>query len=224
MAVPADEELDMIISENIADLVTALSKAQGSMESAAKGSLNPYFKSRYADLASIREAIREPLAENGLSVVQGLRTVNGALEVETVLFHNSGQSIREVLSLPLPRPDPQSIGSCASYGRRYGLMAMLGLAAEDDDGNAATASANGSKSAPGVTGPVSPAQAEEIRQAIVEVAADLPRFLKAFNIERIDELPRNRHAEAMRMLDMKRQQNKPPHVFIDPETGETVMT
>ena len=61
-------------------------------------------------------------------------------------------------------------------------MAMLGLAAEDDDGNAATASANGKGAAPGVTGPVSTAQAEEIRQAIVETAADLPRFLATFGI------------------------------------------
>jgi hypothetical protein len=214
----------MIISENIAELVTALAKAQGKIENAAKTATNPHFRSSYATLADIREAIREPLAENGLSIVQGLRTVNGGIEVETVLFHASGQFIRETLAMQAGRGTPQDIGSASSYARRYGVMAMLGLAAEDDDGNAATASANGSKSAPGADGPVTPAQAEEIKQTIVEVAADLPRFLKAFGIEQIEQMPRRRHAEAMRMLDMKRQQNKPPHIFVDPETGETVMT
>jgi ERF superfamily len=196
----------MIISENIAELVTALAKAQGAIENASKGAVNPHFKSSYATLADIREAIREPLAENGLSIVQGLRTVNGGIEVETVLFHASGQSIRETLAMQAGRGTPQDIGSASSYARRYGVMAMLGLAAEDDDGNAATASTNGKGAAPGPTGPISPAQAEEVRQAIVEVAADLPRFLKTFAIEKIEEMPAARFAEAMHKLDLKRQQ------------------
>jgi hypothetical protein len=195
----------MIISESISELVTALAKAQGAIENASKSSLNPHFKSSYADLASIREAIREPLAENGLSIVQGLRTGQGALEVETILFHNSGQSIRETLTVPLGRPDPQSMGSAATYGRRYALMALLGLASEDDDGNAATASANG-KSAPGAIGPISPAQAEEIKMDIIHSGADLARFLKTFGISRIEEMPAGRFAEAKHKLDLKLQQ------------------
>lgn len=196
----------MIISENISELVTALAKAQGAIENATKASVNPHFKSNYADLASIREAIRAPLSENGLSIVQGLRTVQGALEVETVLFHNSGQSIREVLTVPLGRPDPQSMGSAATYGRRYALMALLGLASEDDDGNAATAAANGSKRPPEPVGPISPAQVDEIKMDIVRSGADLPRFLKTFGIERIEDMPAARFSEAMHKLAMKLEQ------------------
>jgi hypothetical protein len=196
----------MIISENIAELVTALAKAQGAIENASKSSINPHFKSSYADLASIREAIREPLSENGLSIVQGLRTGQGALEVETILFHNSGQSIRETLTVPLGRPDPQSMGSAATYGRRYALMALLGLASEDDDGNAATAAANGKGAAPGTTGPISPAQAEEIKMDIIHSGADLPRFLRTFGIEKIEEMPAARFAEAKHKLALKLEQ------------------
>jgi ERF superfamily len=197
---------EMIISENISELVTALAKAQGAIENAAKSSLNIHFKSAYATLSDIREATREPLATNGLSIVQGLRTVQGAIEVETILFHNSGQSIRETLAVPLGRPDPQSMGSAATYGRKYALMAMLGLAAEDDDGNAATAAANGKGAAPSVTGPISPAQAEEIKMDIIHSGADLPRFLRTFGIEKIEEMPAARFAEAKHKLELKLQQ------------------
>jgi len=129
----------MIISGEISELATALAKAQGAMDSATKGNLNPHFKSRYADLAAVRDAMREPFAANGLSVVQGLRTVQGGIEVETVLFHASGQSIRETLMVPVARMDAQGLGSGATYGRRYALMSMIGLASEDDDGNAVSA-------------------------------------------------------------------------------------
>jgi hypothetical protein len=99
----------------------------------------------------------------------------------------------------------QAFGSASTYARRYQTSAYFNLAAEDedDDGNAATASANGSKSAPGVTGPISPAQAEEIKMDIIHSGADLPRFLKTFSISRIEEMPAARFAEAKHKLEQK---------------------
>ena len=199
----------MIISSEISELATALAEAQGAMESATKGNVNPHFKSRYADLAAVREAIREPLSVNGLSVVQGLRTVTNGIEVETILLHSSGQSIRETLMVPTPRFDAQGLGSAATYGRRYALMSLIGLASEDDDGNAATGTGGKPVLQPVETGTITEEQAAAIKSKIVEAAADLPRFLKTYNVERIEDMPASSFAGAMRKLEAKIAQNQP---------------
>ena len=121
----------------IADLAAALCKAQAQMEGAKKDATNPHFKTKYADLAAVWEAIREPLTSNGLSIVQLLRDVQNGVEVETILLHSSGQQISAVLAMPASKQDAQGYGSAATYARRYALMAMVGVAPEDDDGNAA---------------------------------------------------------------------------------------
>lgn len=127
----------MAARPSIADLAAALCKAQAQMEGAKKDANNPHFKSKYADLASVWDAIRAPLTSNGLSVVQLLRSIQGGVEVETILMHASGQQISDVFAVPATKNDAQGYGSAATYARRYALMAMVGVAPEDDDGNAA---------------------------------------------------------------------------------------
>ncbi len=128
-------------SEMINELATALSKAQGQMSGAKKDSENPHFRSKYADLASVREACWKPLTDNGLSVLQSprLTVVNSAFvaEVETTLMHTSGQFITDTIGVPLTKADAQGLGSAVTYARRYALSAFAGIAPEDDDGNAA---------------------------------------------------------------------------------------
>jgi hypothetical protein len=141
----------MHCTASIANLAAALAIAQGQIDAASKGSVNPYFKSKYADLNALREAIREPLAANGLSIMQFASTHNDSVSVETVLAHSSGEYVSNTLSLPVGRKfdkegnplplDVQSIGSAITYARRYALSAILSLAADDDDGNAAVGSA-----------------------------------------------------------------------------------
>ena len=126
----------MKMSDTIAELATALSIAQGQIDDAAKSSKNTFFNSRYADLSSVRAAIRQPFADNGLSVVQFPRTVTGGVEVETMLLHTSGEFMAETLFMPV-KHEPHPIGSGISYARRYALMSIANLAADDDDGNAA---------------------------------------------------------------------------------------
>jgi len=127
----------MLASDEIHELATALSKAQGEIEDAAKGAENPYFKSKYADLAAVRGVIREPLAKHGLAIVQNPATVQGGVEVETILLHSSGQFMSSKLFMPVAKSDAQGIGSAITYARRYSLLSILCLATEDDDGNAA---------------------------------------------------------------------------------------
>jgi len=127
----------MKMSESIAALATALSKAQSQIDDASKTGLNPAFKSKYADLASVRAAIREPLAVNDLAVVQGPRRADGGVEVETMIIHKSGEWISEAVFIPINKWDAHGTGSGITYGRRYGLMSLLCIATDDDDGNAA---------------------------------------------------------------------------------------
>ena len=126
-------------SESIKELACALAKAQSAMRGAVKDSENPHFRSKYADLASVWEACRAALGENGLSIVQAPRTVEGGVEVETMLLHQSGEWISESLAIPVSKQDAQGFGSALTYCRRYGLSSIVGIAPEDDDGNAASA-------------------------------------------------------------------------------------
>jgi hypothetical protein len=125
-------------SESLGKLAEALAKAQLAMGNAAKDSTNPHFKSRYADLASVREAVLPHLAANGIAVIQ--RIVSQAKEgvaVSTMLVHSSGEWVKDHCWLPVTKSDAQGFGSAITYARRYSLAAVAGIAAEDDDGNAA---------------------------------------------------------------------------------------
>ena len=131
-------EYVMMQSPTIAKLGDALSKAQAAMKPAKKDAENPFFKSHYADLSSVWEAIRGPLSANGLAVAQ-MPTVgpDGVQRLRTLLIHSSGEWIGSDLDMKPVKNDPQSIGSCLTYARRYALSAITGVATEDDDGNAA---------------------------------------------------------------------------------------
>jgi len=128
----------MRMSETIAEIATALSKAQGQIDAASKSSNNPHFKSKYADLNALREVIREPLAVNDLSILQFPRVTSTEVEIETMLLHKSGEFFAETTAMPFGQKTAQAIGSALTYARRYSLSSMLSLGAEDDDGNAAT--------------------------------------------------------------------------------------
>ena len=130
----------MKTSDSIKELATALAKAQATMAGAKKDSTNPHFRSKYADLASIWEACRDALTSNGIAVVQMTRaTAEEAVIVETRLMHSSGEWTEGELLVPVTKADAQGYGSAITYARRYALAAAVGVAPEDDDGNAAAA-------------------------------------------------------------------------------------
>jgi hypothetical protein len=126
------------MSLQIDKLLEALSVAQGQMESASKGSDNPFFKSKYADLNEYIQTAKKPLADNGLSVIQLTDRSETKAKVTTILGHKSGQWISTTLELAPTKPDAQGMGSAITYARRYGYGAILGMGAEDDDGNEAS--------------------------------------------------------------------------------------
>lgn len=126
-------------SESITKLASALSKAQAAFTPAPKSSINPHFKNRYTDLATLWEHCRTTLAENGLSLVQTFEPADSGIAITTTLMHTSGEYIGGTLSLPMDKNTPQAAGSAITYGRRYAMAAILGMVSdEDDDAEAAT--------------------------------------------------------------------------------------
>jgi len=135
----------MKTSNSIGALAPALVAAAAELAPVAKDAVNPAFRNRYATLDAIMEQVRPVLARHGLAVMQTgstPETVDGrlmAVGVETMLLHKSGEWIASSVTLPVEKLTAQGAGSALSYGRRYGLSAILGLTAEDDDGQAASA-------------------------------------------------------------------------------------
>tara|TARA_R110000850_G_C9652295_1_gene434552 strand:+ start:42 stop:569 length:528 start_codon:yes stop_codon:yes gene_type:complete len=127
-------------SESVKEIAAALNKAQAEMSGAKKTSTNPFFKSSYADLAAVVEAVKTPFFENGLSYSQFPIFKDGFVGVETILLHVSGEWISGELVLPMTKQEPQAAGSAITYARRYALQSIAGIPAEDDDGNAASKS------------------------------------------------------------------------------------
>lgn len=122
-------------SENISELAEALAKAQETMENAPLNKVNPHFKSKYADLAAIRDAVVPALSAHGIAVTQTTDlTADGRVVVETTLMHKSGQWVMGRFPVLMPAAaTPQAAGSATTYARRYALAAMVGIAAEEDD-------------------------------------------------------------------------------------------
>jgi hypothetical protein len=126
------------------ELAAALAKAQSAFEAATKGKQNPAFKSRYADLQSVVDAVRPALNAAGIWLMQDTAEADGAVVIETVFVHSSGAQLRAGrLTMPVIKRDPQGYGSALTYARRYSMMTACGIAPEDDDGNAAVTSQNG---------------------------------------------------------------------------------
>lgn len=127
------------MSSDISELSKALVKFQSEVKPVKKESENPFFHSKYADLSAIWDAVRKTLTNCGLAVVQTNQPDNGAVVLDTILIHESGQWIKGTTRMTPVKSDPQGFGSCQTYARRYGLSAILGIATEDDDdGNASS--------------------------------------------------------------------------------------
>ena len=125
-------------SESIGTIAKALASAQSEMGNASKDAKNPFFKSTYADLNAIREAVLPVLNKHRISVLQPTVMIGETAFVETVLLHESGEFISSVTEIIADKANnAQSAGSGISYARRYGLQSLVCVGAEDDDGEKA---------------------------------------------------------------------------------------
>ena len=173
-------------SATIAELGAALAKAQPLVEGALKSSSNPAFRSKYADLSSVWDAVRKPLAENDLAVVQFPgEMADGRITLTTQIIHKSGEWMRATASVPVNKPDAHGYGSALTYARRYSLGAILGVCPEDDDGNAAVSGARPSAGDAKIS--------DEQRHTLMALAeasgADMKAFCTVYRIAALNDLP-----------------------------------
>lgn len=146
----------MTTSDSVTALIPALTKARGAMAKIVKDSTATIpgksggsgYKYTYAALGDVLDSVMPALRDNDLMLIQGAEGEGGFIVVETMLVHGpSGEWLRSRLPMKPNGSDPQSVGSAITYGRRYGLLPMLGLAAEDDDGAAASHKGNAPRAA-----------------------------------------------------------------------------
>lgn len=175
-------------SETIGALAAALSKAQSQMEGAKKGAVNPHLGKKYADIASVWDAAREPLAANGLSVVQtpDSSPTDGVI-LTTMLMHTSGEWVSGETFVPVSKKDAHGYGMAITYARRYALSAMVGVSPEEDDGVAAVQSVQAQQKPPAKTepkkadGPVRDSRAAKELYAAISGAKSLAELAEVGN-------------------------------------------
>ena len=197
------------------NLSMAFVKAQAAMASASKDSKNPHFKSTYSSLHAVIEAVRPPLAANGLGFTQKLHTSDGGVSVETVLIHESGEHLScGILFIPASKQDAQGFGSAVSYGKRYSLQSALGISSDDDDANSATEATKlfGQKSpSPAKSAPerpkasdlVGPNEVEAITKLAMATGTELSAIAAAYSIPFLSSLPLNKVSEVITRLQTK---------------------
>jgi len=193
------EAIEMMTQAKVS---AALVKAQSAFGKALKSADNPYFKSKYADLQAVVDAVMEPLNENGIAVIQRTEPSQSGVIVETVFVHESGEQMSAgKLYLPAPQQDPQKYGGALTYARRYALMAACGIAPEDDDGNAASQALKEER-----TKPITAEQLGFLEGLIEEVGADINRICTYYKIKSLKELPASKYESARAGLEKKRKE------------------
>ncbi len=133
---------EQTMSGDVVKLVPDLIKVQNKLKPVKKQEENPYFKTKYASLSSFLEEAQPVLSENNFALIQQLGGDLNSVSLSTIILHTSGAWIKSTLTMAPVKQDPQSVGSCITYARRYGLQTLLGMATEDDDGNFASGKSN----------------------------------------------------------------------------------
>ena len=191
-------------SHNIGKLALALSQVQGEITGARKGSTNPFFQSNYADLASCWDACREPLAKNKLAVIQTTDNCKEGIMIITTLVHETGQYISGTLTLKPTKNDPQGIGSAITYGRRYALCAIVGLAQVDDDGNAASVGPQNYPTDNAEEKPITAAQVKKLKKLLADTKSDVSGFLKYAGAETFETISAGNYNRCLNALEAKK--------------------
>lgn len=175
------------------NISAAFVAAQRGFSPAIKEATNPHFRSKYADLSACVNAVIDALNENGIAMVQRTYESDNGVTVSTMFVHESGESFDSGrLHVPADKQNPQGYGAALTYARRYSLMAACGIAPEDDDGNAASATIDSDQAANII------ALAEEVGKTPLEIC-------KYFNVKKIDQLPAAQYKRIISSLEKKRQ-------------------
>lgn len=171
-----------------AELNAALNAFQAKIQSVPKDSVNPHFRSGYASMTAIWNAIRRPLTDEGLAITQVMEAAGDRTVLVTALVHKSGQTIESRVTLNPVKNDPQGFGSCLTYMRRYSIEAILGLDADDDDGAVASKQPPSSPKQPEVSKSKLISEAQQKRLFAIKSVAGwtdeaVKKLLKEFGYE-----------------------------------------
>jgi hypothetical protein len=179
-------------------LASAMAAAFAEIEGATKSANNPHFKSKYADISAVIEAIKPALINHDLFFTQCPEPVQDGIQIETVLHHAGGEHLSlGKLFVPANKKDAQGFGSALTYARRYALVTAFGVPTEDDDGNAAT---KAQKDVPSV---VDDNQWSIITQLIEATGTDARKFCQAYRIDSVKALPAGMFGKAEAQLKRK---------------------
>ena len=190
----------------INEIAAALAKAQLEMSNPAFDSNNPHYRSKFASLAAVRNAVIPILAKHGIACVQNISTVENAIACTTTLLHSSGQALAfGPLTLPATKPDAQGFGSAATYARRYQLMAVAGVVGDADDDAEAAVGRNGT-GAHLPTEIISVGQQAHLTTLIKETGSDEARFLAYMKLKELGEMRASDFDRAIAALNKKKAQ------------------
>lgn len=179
-------------------LASAMAAAFSEIEGATKSANNPHFKTKYADLTSVIEAIKPALSQHGLFFTQCPEPSDKGVTIKTVLHHASGEHLDlGTLFVPANKQDAQGFGSALTYARRYALVTAFGVPVEDDDGNAASRSA---QARPNV---VDDNQWAIIVQLMEATKTDTRKFCEAYRVDSVKALPADAFPKAEAQLKRK---------------------
>jgi hypothetical protein len=188
-------ERTMNLEHTTAGLQKALSKAQSEVENATKGSVNPHFKNRYADLAEVLNTVRPVFAANGLSIIQSTSYDGSLVSVTTTILHSEGGHVSSTASCVPAKADAQGVGASTTYLRRYALAAMTGIAQEDDDGQSASHTRTAA--------PASQQDISSLKTRMEGLGVDAEAFLKYLAVKSLSELTKPVLVKANASLDAK---------------------
>lgn len=179
------------------ELNKALAAARREIHNPELDSANPYYKSKYSSLTAVINATVPVLAEYGVFVTQEIETVNGGITCYTTLLHESGEErTSRPLHITATKDDAHGLISASTYARRVQLMAVCGVVGDvDDDGNVA---------AKGAADTISEKQVADLEALIDEVGANRKAFLKACQVESLEQLPAVKFDGAVKRLESKR--------------------
>jgi hypothetical protein len=187
------------------NIATALASAQPNMGKALKQANNPHFRSKYADLGSVLDACLPALNERGIAVIQPPGEDEHGRFVETVLIHGeSGEQLSCRVPLIIGKNEMQGYGGAVTYARRYGLMAMAGIAPEDDDGKAAAKVAL--KVEP--PEPISADQFQEMNDLIFDTETDEVKLCAYWKVDELTQMNAKQASDAIAMLAKKKSKQK----------------
>lgn len=215
-----DTQTASVVHKNV---YAALAAAQSEMGPLVKGSYNPHFKTKYADLADLVIAVRGPFNRNGLAYFHQIIRGEGFQDMRTVLVHGETESKIECdVPLIVQKQDMQGMKSASTYGKRIGLESVSGVAPDDDDGNAATAAAP-KKEAQKPQPPrlITADQFTELRDKAERAGVGADKICSAYRAESLQQLKADDFQRAMAKLQSTIDAKQANQTNEDPYAGET---